>query len=190
MKVTGILLAGGKSSRMGTDKALLNFGPITFIEQLTSLLKQICSEVIIVGEDRNIENLNTTYVPDLEPEKGPLMGLMSGLSASKTEINLVLSIDSPLLNLTDLEMIINKHHSRYDVTLFKAEKIHPFPGVYDKKLISNAASAIENNELRLTEFIRNNKPQIIPAHKDTCQRLENINTPKDYKRIFENEIRD
>lgn len=190
MKVTGILLAGGKSSRMGSDKALLTIGPITFIEHLTSLLKQVCDEIIIVGEDRNIENLDVTYLPDLESDKGPLMGILTGLAASKSEINLILSIDSPLLNLSDLESIINKHNSSFNVTLFESEKIHPFPGVYNNKLVSKAEEAIKKNQLRLTEFIKINNPQIIKANPQTSLRLENINTPEDYKRIFENEVRD
>src|SRR5437879_1392945 len=100
----GIILAGGRSRRMGRDKAHLPLPGnerITFVEYLTSLLGSQCSEVILVARDRAQAATymlpNVLIVTDKVPNVGPLMGLYSGLCAMQASHALVTAVDMPFV---------------------------------------------------------------------------------------------
>ena len=99
-----ILLAGGRSRRMGKDKALLPFPGkehTTFVERLATMLTELCDEVLLVARDPTSATLYTLpavwVVTDKVPDYGPLMGLYSGLSAMQAERALVVAVDMPFL---------------------------------------------------------------------------------------------
>lgn len=103
--VTGILLAGGQSRRMGKDKALL---PLpgqekqrTFVAHLTSLLTSLCSEVVLVARDASqaasFAGIGARVVTDSVPGGGPLVGLYSGLNAAQYSHALVVAVDMPFV---------------------------------------------------------------------------------------------
>lgn len=109
MRLTGIVIAGGKSSRMGQDKALLQVAGQTQLERCQQLLREVgCSEIIV---SRNAEG----YVRDQLPEAGPLGGLLSvlhNLQAVPQRL-LVLPIDMPLLTAEALELLLEQPQSAY-----------------------------------------------------------------------------
>lgn len=101
---TGIILAGGRSQRMGRDKALLPLPTnrqVTFVEHLAALLASACSEVIVVA--RNAEQAasfalsGVRVTTDILPNTGPLMGLYSGLCLTRTSHALVTAVDMPFV---------------------------------------------------------------------------------------------
>jgi len=104
--VAGIILAGGRSRRMGRDKALLPVPgetPLTFVEHLASQLSALCPEVLLVARDEisGKEYLSASHgqnrrlIYDQVPDRGPLMGLYSGLQAITFSHALVLAVDLP-----------------------------------------------------------------------------------------------
>ena len=102
-QTSGIILAGGSSSRMGKNKALLPLPgnqAVTFVEYLVSLLEEFCSETLIVARDqahaRDYVFPDVRVTIDETPGIGPLMGLYSGLSAIHTTHALVVAVDLPL----------------------------------------------------------------------------------------------
>lgn len=106
--VAGIILAGGRSSRMGRNKALLAIPgepSLTFIERLASLLSTLCPEVLLVARDemsgREYESFPSQQICriiyDQVPDQGPLMGLYSGLQAISYSHALVLAVDLPFV---------------------------------------------------------------------------------------------
>ena len=106
--VAGIVLAGGRSRRMGRNKALLPLpddSSLTFVERLASLLAEICSEILLVARDETngkeylsvSRKQNWRLVYDQIPDQGPLMGLYSGLQASTFSHALVLAVDLPFV---------------------------------------------------------------------------------------------
>src|SRR5579884_1381171 len=104
MGSTGIILAGGRSTRMGTNKALLRLpgnAALTFLDSLVSVLTPLCEEVVIVAADAEYEATlarpGTRLVYDHISGHGPLMGLYSGLSAVSTSHALVVAVDMPCL---------------------------------------------------------------------------------------------
>lgn len=106
--VAGIILAGGRSSRMGSNKALLALpgeSALTFVERLTSSLSDLCAEVMLVARDEisareyafSSPNARRRVVCDQVPDQGPLMGLYSGLQAVSCSHALVLAVDLPFV---------------------------------------------------------------------------------------------
>ena len=114
--ITGIILAGGSSRRMGKDKALLplpdNEG-VTFVEHLTAMLTTLCSEVLLVARDdlqgasyAHLKGVRT--LTDRVPGYGPLMGLCSGLSAMHHFHALVVAVDMPFVQPALLSFLLNQ----------------------------------------------------------------------------------
>ena len=79
--ITGIILAGGKSSRMGTDKAFLKWNNKLFIESIIDALDPLVSEIIIVSNDEKYDSFKTKRIKDVIENAGPLAGIYSGLKA-------------------------------------------------------------------------------------------------------------
>jgi molybdenum cofactor guanylyltransferase len=114
-ETTGIILAGGSSSRMGKNKALLPLPgkqAVTFVEHLASLLVECCAETLIVARD--LEHAAGYAFPDVRvifdktPDIGPLMGLYSGLSAINTARVLVVAVDLPCVQPALLSFLLSE----------------------------------------------------------------------------------
>jgi molybdenum cofactor guanylyltransferase len=112
---SGIILAGGSSSRMGKNKALLSHPgnqAVTFVEYLASLLVECCSETLIVARDKlnasdyAFPGVRVTF--DETPGIGPLMGLYSGLSAITKERALVVAVDLPCIQPVLLSFLLSQ----------------------------------------------------------------------------------
>ena len=106
--ITGIILSGGKSSRMGENKSLLKLGPKTVIEHVVELMQSIFSEVILItNTPEEYHFLNIPMYADIYKYKGPIAGIHSGLTHSNTETNFIVSCDIPLLTSEIIEYVIN-----------------------------------------------------------------------------------
>jgi molybdenum cofactor guanylyltransferase len=114
-QTSGIILAGGSSSRMGKNKALLSLPgnqAVTFVEYLVSLLEECCSETLIVARDQAhardyaFPGVRVTF--DETPGIGPLMGLYSGLSAINTVRALVVAVDLPCVQPALLSFLLSQ----------------------------------------------------------------------------------
>ena len=113
--ITGIILAGGQSRRMGQNKALLpapGRAQITFVEHLAALLLPLCAETLLVTRDETSAAdyaglTGTRIVTDLIPGGGPLMGLYSGLRATSTSHAIVLAVDMPFVQPAMLSYLLS-----------------------------------------------------------------------------------
>jgi molybdopterin-guanine dinucleotide biosynthesis protein A len=92
----GFILAGGQSSRMGTEKAFLQFGGCTLLERAIFVLRPVC-EVAIVGDPAKFSTYGTV-IEDVYPGRGPLAGIHAALLHSSAELNLMLAVDMPLVS--------------------------------------------------------------------------------------------
>jgi molybdopterin-guanine dinucleotide biosynthesis protein A len=93
----GFLLAGGKSSRMGANKAFLDFAGQPLLERALRVLKATCGNVSIVGEPATFADFGAV-VPDVFPGCGPLGGIHAALLSSRAELNAVLAVDMPFVS--------------------------------------------------------------------------------------------
>ena len=106
MRITGVILAGGKSSRMGTDKGLLELNGKPLIQYAIDTLKSIGLEIIIISNNSDYEQFGFPVYPDIIPDKGPIGGVYTALSYSSTEKNLIVSCDTPFLSKKLLNYLI------------------------------------------------------------------------------------
>ena len=104
--ITGIVLAGGKSSRMGLDKGLINMNNQTFIEAIINAMRPLVGDIIIVSNNSDYDQFGYLRINDLIKDSGPMAGLYSGLYFSQSDYNLVLSCDIPFIK-TD---VLNIQH--------------------------------------------------------------------------------
>ena len=116
--IMGIILAGGKSSRMGSDKGLLKIENRTFVECVIDAMKPLIDEIIIVSNNPEYDQFGYHRVEDDIKDSGPLAGLYSGLKHSNTEHNLVLSSDIPLIKAEILEKLIDADYKNYELYLY------------------------------------------------------------------------
>ena len=103
--VTAFVLAGGKSSRMGSDKAFLRLGDETLLSQALKLASAVVSEVWIVGDAKKFAAFGRV-VEDVYRERGPLGGIHAALSSSTTELNLMLAVDLPFVTPEFLQYLL------------------------------------------------------------------------------------
>ena len=106
--ITGIILAGGKSSRMGTEKGLILYKNKPFVKHIIEAMKPLVNNIIIICNTRAYERFGFKCYEDLIKNTGPLAGIYTGLSYSKTDNNLIVSCDIPLVNTVVLQKLIDQ----------------------------------------------------------------------------------
>lgn len=190
--ITCIILAGGKSSRMGVNKSFLRLGNQTIIERITDLMNSLFKDVILItNAPIEYEFLNRPLYKDIYIDKGPLGGIHSGLTHSKTEKNFVISCDVPLMTKEMIEYIINFQTCK-PIVFCKAAGYHqPLVGVYHKAIIFEIEKIISKNtetsDISFHYFLKKVEvelidPQDLPFYKDEI--FLNVNNPDDYSLIL------
>ena len=182
--ITGIILAGGASRRMGRDKSHLAFGDTTFIENLVQQLQRVTNKVIIVSDRHDYDYLKIPVIKDHFKNSGPLAGIHAGLTKSATKINLILPNDMPLVTFELLREVLKNFDYSYDALwcMNDAQEI-PLLGVYKKKMADQCKLLLDQNEKRLLQLNMVGKIQKFSIEKKFIKEVQNINTPEQYERI-------
>ena len=182
--ITGIILAGGKSSRMGEDKAFLELKGKPFIEYSIEAVKPLVSEIMIVSNNPDYDRFNLNRVDDIIQNSGPLAGIYSGLVNSKTDYNLVLSCDIPLITTEVLKLLINDVEPDIDVVqMVSYGKPMPLIALYKKQCKTLFYKLLQNNERRLHMALSQCKVKNIMLNSENELFTTNINTPEELKKI-------
>jgi len=142
--ITGIILSGGTSSRMGENKALLPLGKKKVIEHIADLMCSIFADVILITNSPDeYEFLNLPLYEDIFKVGGPLAGIHSGLENSNTEDNYILSCDMPLMKADIIKSII-EFKTKKPVTVCKSEGfIQHLAGRYSKSISQTAGKLLQ-----------------------------------------------
>ena len=179
--ITGILLAGGKSSRMGTDKGLIEWQGRTFTEHILSALTEVCKEIMIISANPVYQHFGWPVYPDLVKDKGPLGGVYTGLHSSSTEGNLVVSCDIPLLDASFLRSLLAaaKDHE-VCITANAAGQWEPLAGYYHRRCLKIFERMLQLDRLKMEEAIRQTDYHVIRM-EEYPEQLRNINTKEDFK---------
>lgn len=178
--VTGIILAGGKSSRMGTDKSLLKYNQLTFIENIIQQLSPLVDEIMIISNTIEHDLYGVTRIADEVEDYGPVAGIYTGLKASKTDHSIVVSCDVPKVDTDLFKTLLSKKHCIFEVIQFCYEdKTTPLTAVYHKKCFNVFQLAINNKIQKLRFVVKQLHTKTITADENTGAKLANINTPKD-----------
>jgi molybdopterin-guanine dinucleotide biosynthesis protein A len=196
--ITGVILSGGKNTRMGTNKSLLKFGGKTIIQRLVELLDSIFFEVIISSNKPEVyEFTKRNIIKDLIPDKGPLSGIHSALSNTSTEKVFILSCDMPLVTSKLINYLCD-YNSRKQIVLPQAEDhLQQLCGIYSKSILTDVEALLiesqkpgSNFKGSIYELIKRVETKIIKVDKLEFYHPDiflNVNTPEDYdhlKKIF------
>lgn len=189
METTGIIIAGGKSSRMGTNKALLKIGGKTVIEKIVEELKQTVTEVIIVTNTfEEYEFLGIPMFEDKWKGMGPLAGIHAGLQASNTNKNLVVACDMPFIS-SELGTVLLKFLDDFQAAVPKmAGQLHPLFAAYQKDVEEEVYKSLQNEQLRIRQFLQNVNAKIVTEddlnkvgfHYHECH-FFNMNHPEEFE---------
>ncbi|MEN6374380.1 MAG: molybdenum cofactor guanylyltransferase [Smithella sp.] len=179
---TAIILAGGKSSRMGRDKSLLSTNDIPLIEKIASQLEGHFPEIIISANDmEKYRFLRLPVVPDLEAGKGPLMGIYSALLRSKHEKNFVVACDIPDLDINYVkELIWEANDHQIVIPVWSDGRLEPLFAVYKKSVVGNIKKLLDagHRKIRLLFELADVKYLPLP---DEGKWYRNLNTLEDYQ---------
>jgi molybdopterin-guanine dinucleotide biosynthesis protein A len=186
-----IILAGGKSSRMGRPKALLLFGGEPLIAHITRALRSLFAEVIVVAAPgQELPALPVRVVYDDLPYQGPVGGIYYGLRHVSGDVAFVTSCDAPFLNLRLVSQLAAQI-SNYDVVVpVWEERFQPLHAVYRKSVLPLLHQQLERGELRpvfLYDKVRTLKVEEAQIRRFDPEGLSflNMNTPEDYATALE-----
>jgi molybdenum cofactor guanylyltransferase len=157
MNVTGIILAGGKSLRFGRNKAVEVIGGETLVARVIKNLSPVTNRIVVVtnGDNNSFSNIKSIEVAaDIYPAKGPLGGIYTGLSASKTVTNIVVACDMPFLNTTLLKYMIGLLPG-FDAVIprWTNNQIEPLHGIYSTNCMRVMKDHLENNRLSISDYL-------------------------------------
>jgi molybdopterin-guanine dinucleotide biosynthesis protein A len=200
-QVTGIILAGGRSRRMGTEKALLPLPGakrVTFVEQLAATLAGQCREVLLVARDEEqaagyglLRERGVRILTDKLPDCGPLMGLYSGLSAmdpARSSHALVVAVDMPLLQAPLLAFLLAQ--PRTDALLLPVVNgtAQVLCAIYPQALVALIEQRLREGRREPRSLLEIAPVQYIDEAQlravDPCLRsFVNVNTPEDLQAL-------
>ena len=189
----GIVLCGGKSTRMGTPKALLPFGPETMLQRVVRVLGDVVSPIVVVAAaDQELPRLPAGVVIacDEREGRGPLEGLRAGLKALPPGVDAayVTSCDVPLLVPGFVTQMLDLARG-YDVAVMEIDGFtHPLSAVYRRTTLTHVEDLLAQDRLRplfLFERVRTRrvKPEEMTADRD-LRTLRNLNTREDYEQAL------
>lgn len=189
LEATGIILAGGKSSRMGTNKALLKINGKTVIENVITELEPLVNHILIVTNSfEDYEFLNLPMVEDQWKEMGPLAGIHAGLRSSKSERNLIVACDMPFISSQLGEILLHQLDSYQAAVPEISGQLHPLFAAYRKEVKEEIQKALEKEQLRIRGIFRNIHVKIMNETDFGINGLEieesalfNMNHPEEYE---------
>ena len=154
IEVTGVLLAGGKSRRMGEDKRYLVVGEQTLLERGLAVLRSIFQEVLVViAQDSPPLGVDTRVVRDLVPDCGSLGGLYSGLSQATTPHIFVVACDMPFLDQVVIAQFTSRRTTADIVMAKLAGRLHPMHALYGKRCLPAVEQMIRARQLKIQEML-------------------------------------
>jgi len=188
-QMTGLVLGGGQSRRMGRDKRYLEWEGEAFVDRVCKIMSSLFGEVLLVNakDDYDCSHLPVRMVIDKIPQKGSLGGLYTGLIESKNFLNFVVACDMPFLNSESIACFCSDSPSDVVVVKF-SNRIQPLHGRYSKDCLPVIEKMIAQNDLKIQHLI--NDPSLSVHfldeklfHDVDPQHLSfmNINTPADFE---------
>jgi len=186
--ITGIILAGGKNSRMGINKAFLEIDGKRLIDIILSIYQRIFSEIIIVTNDPfpYREFLDTIIVTDIYKEKGSLGGIYTGLFYAVNDYSFIAACDMPYLNKDFILYMIEQIGKNDIIVPELPEGFQALHAIYSRRCLPAIKKMILTDKLKIAglykdmRLLKITEEKIKPFNTDGRLFL-NINTPEDLK---------
>jgi len=196
MQFGAIILCGGKSVRMGRDKAMLPFGPELMLQRVVRLVGEAVAMeqmVVVAAVGQTLPELprEVLVTHDAQPERGPLEGLAAGLHALQGHADVVFatSCDAPLLVPALIRQLLNRIAKNEIVVPRDGEFYHPFPAVYRTSVLPTVQQMLRADQRRMTDLLQQCATLEVPVDElRSCDpelvSLINCNKMADYDRAL------
>ena len=182
------IFAGGKSSRMGKDKALLPFrGYPSLTQYQYDRLSKIFQTVYIVTKDSQKFDFQADFIQDTQtnpPIYAPTAGFDAVFQTLSDEKVFVLSVDAPFIDKTIIETLFAHDSDKYDATIAKTRRgMQPMCGIYHKSLAPKFHEMLQKNSHKLGYLLKNTQSNFVYFEDETP--FFNINHPQEYQEALE-----
>ena len=184
----GFVVAGGKSRRMGSDKALLPWEGSTLLDHAIARLRAVCNDVVILsGAETRYTDRGQPVVIDRDPETGALGGLASGLEILEDGRGLFLGVDLPFVPAALLRHLLALAEGWDAVVPASPEGPEPLCAVYARACREPVLRAVHEGRLKMTAFWPDVRVRLVPPEElrvfgEPSSLFRNLNTPADYER--------
>jgi molybdopterin-guanine dinucleotide biosynthesis protein A len=177
----GFVLVGGRSSRMGRDKALLPLDGATLIEHIASRVREAAGNATLVGSPDRYQGLGYPVIPDRMQDCGPLGGVCTALSASRADWNLIVACDMPAVTAGFFEELFRAAEASGADCLIPetAAGLEPLCAVYHRRCGDAADRALTRNIRKMHDFVSSLHARKWPVPDPS--RLLNANTPEEWR---------
>ena len=184
--LSAFILAGGKSTRMGTDKAFVQLEGRTLLARVLVVARSLTPTVFIVGDRAKFAPF-AAVVEDVFPECGPLGGIHAALRASHADLNLVLAVDTPFVSLALLQFLVSRaaNSPSSTVTVPQANGgFQPLCAVYRRDFADTAEHALNAGRYKIDALFAETTSQIIRENElevagFSPRIFRNLNTPEE-----------
>jgi molybdenum cofactor guanylyltransferase len=187
-QLTGFVLSGGKSTRMGRDKAVISLQGRTLLETALAAARDVAEEVFIIGPPE-IYGEYAPAIPDIFTGCGPLGGIHAALSHTKTAFNLIVGVDTPFLSAKLFAYLAEKALAAQTVVTAPMINAYPQPlcAVYSPAFLPIAARALQAGQYKIVPLFPDPGSLLVPQAElerfaFTAEMFENLNTPEDLER--------
>lgn len=186
--VTGIILAGGKSTRMnGMAKGLIKVDEMPIIERLIQALKIVSDEIIIISNDATYQHLGLKIYSDEYKNKGPLGGIHSALVHSNSPYNLVVGCDMPFLTSEALQYLV-KFKAKAPIVVAEHQNwMEPLCAIYHHKCLPKILQYLRANQLKMMDFIEEQEHYLVDFDTHlpfySTKLFQNLNSLEDLNSI-------
>ena len=188
MKISAVLLAGGKSRRMGEDKATIVFRNVPLWQVQIELLRKVSPQEIFISapSDPPWRPADIEFVPDDQPSRGPLSGIAAALSRITTNHLLALAIDMPLMRETYLRSLCEKVERGRGIVPLIDNRAEPLAAIYPREALRDLVAALSGSDFSLQSLVGKlvaaGKLQPIQVSEEEKAFFRNLNEPGDLVR--------
>ncbi len=182
---SAIILAGGQSRRMGTDKALIDFHGKPLLAHVIDTLRHLSDDVMVVSNRSEVyASFGAHIVPDYDPPSGPLGGIAAGLSAMQHDLGIVVACDMPFLSIELLRHMLDRSREADAVVLRLDDNFEPLHAVYRRACLAPIVRHLTAGDRRVISFYDDVRLTIMPEAEwrwidPEARSMANLNTPDD-----------
>ncbi len=178
-----VIFAGGKSSRMGEDKALLPFGDYPTLTEFQQAKLSTFFDKVYISAKENKFDFDCMVIEDNYTETSPLVGLISIFETLKVEEVFILSVDAPFVNKETIQKLLEHNESTLDVIVAQSPSgVQPLCGLYRKSILPLAYVQLQKDNHRLGDLLRLANTLFVQFNED--EPFTNLNHPEEYRNAF------
>jgi molybdopterin-guanine dinucleotide biosynthesis protein A len=186
-KMPAVIFAGGKSSRMGKDKALLPFSGYKTLAQYQYERLQKLFEVVYLSAKEDKFDFEAAFIPDRYEISSPLAGIVTVFETLDVEEVFILSVDAPFVNETVINTLMKKKRQEDDTVIAKTQSgLQPLCGIYRHTVLPLAKTALKENRHRLTHLLKEVQSSFVMFEEESL--FANLNHPHEYEKALKHLI--